>query len=126
MICIDDSMMITTEEELKEFLDIIRGQSYDEVSKKVTDTLIEYVEEVWDRTEKLHSMVSKKISPEIVPVCFVNIDQTRDLTKVKFGAVSQNQDFKLTLAAEKDFDGLCDHYFKTLKPLYNRLCDIDA
>ena len=110
--------------DLNEFVELLNGQTYNNESQVITDCIIEFLYEVWERDQKLTHMLHKKVADHLFSVVAVDIEETADFTKLDISAVSTNKEYEPTKADDIAFNEFCERYFKTLKPLYNRFVDL--
>lgn len=124
MICINNDIILFNSMDLNEFIDILKEQPYNDETQKITDCIIDFLYEVWDRDGKLTELLHKKVDPDVFPVVMVYVDETADLTKVDIEAMCRRDDYKPTKADSLAFNQFCERYFKTLKPLYDRFSEL--
>ncbi len=110
--------------DLNEFISLVKEQTYNDESKKITDVIVDFLLDVWDRDEKLTTIVHKKISPNVFPVVIIDIDESADLKKTDINAISKDKDWKPKKSDEVAFNRFCEIHFKSLKPLYDRFVEI--
>lgn len=124
MILVNNTLWIHNTMDLNEFVELLNGQIYNDESQMITDCIVDFLYEVWERDQKLTHMLHEKVADHLFPVVVVDIEETADLTKLDINAVSTNKEYKPTKADDIAFNEFCERYFKTLKPLYNRFVDL--
>lgn len=125
MIFVNEEIMLSNKMELNNFISLLEGETYNADTEKVVECIKDYLYEVWDRDEKLMIMIHKKISEELYPVVFVNISETSDLTKTDISLFCDQEDYSISKKDEKAFYEFCEKYFRSLKPLFDRFCELD-
>lgn len=125
MIFINEEIMITNKMELNEFISLLNGEAYNEDTEKIIKCIQDYLYEVWDRDEKLTLMIHKKISNDFYPIEVVNISETSDLSSTHINLFCKEKERSVSKKDEKAFYEFCEKYFKSLKPLFNRFCELD-
>lgn len=126
MIMINNSSVIENDQDLENFIEILKGEAYNEVSVQVCDCISGFLREVWERDQKLEKMMHKKISRSLYPVEYIDLTETGDWTHLDIRAISKNKAYREKKIDIKTFQGLCNTYFKGMKPLYERLAEIDV
>lgn len=126
MILINNDALIEDEQDLEDFIKILEGESYNELSKQVCQVISDFLFDVWERDDKLTKMIHKKISRSLYPVELIDLSETGDWTGIAIRAISKNKAYREKKIDIKTFNGLCDTYFKGMKPLYNRLIEIEG
>lgn len=124
MILVNNTVWIHNTMDLNEFVELLNGQIYNDESQMITDCIVDFLYEVWERDQKLTHMLHKKVADHLFPVVAVDIEETADFTKLDISAVSTNKEYEPTKADDIAFNEFCERYFKTLKPLYNRFADL--
>ena len=124
MIMINNSIPLQSEEDINMFMEEVKEQTYDDTSVQVCDVIHTFLKDVWERDEKLTYMIQKKISRVFYPVEFVDLTEEGDWTKLNISMVPINKGYREKLSDVTTFNGLCDLFFKDLKPLYTRLSEI--
>lgn len=125
MICINNDLIIKDRAELNIYIEELLKQVTDKNSKKVIDAIVNYINDVWERSEKVEAMMKKYSTDEIFPMCYIDIYDTADLTQLKIEAFTRDFDYE---PKEKDivaFEQFCNRYFSSLKSLYDIFCSID-
>ena len=126
MILINNASLIEDEQDLEDFIKILEGESYNELSKQVCQAISGFLLDVWERDDKLTKMIHKKISRSLYPVELIDLSETGDWTGIEIKAISKNKAYREKKIDIKTFNGLCDTYFKGMNPLYNRLIEIEG
>ena len=91
MILINNDALIEDEQDLKDFIKILEGESYNELSKQVCQVISDFLLDVWERDDKLTKMVHKKISRSLYPVELIDLSETGDWTGIAIRAISKNK-----------------------------------
>lgn len=120
MILINDDCLILTRQDLSEFSDIIKGEAYDDVSRKMSEIIVEFLYDLWDRLEVFEKIIYKKISDKVIPIACVDMSETADFNKIDIQAVSEDSEFSITEKQKIIFLNLADKYFKSVKTLSER------
>ena len=68
MILINNASLIEDEQDLEDFIKILEGESYNELSEQVCQAISVFLSDVWQRDDKLTKMIHKKISRSLYPV----------------------------------------------------------
>lgn len=126
MIMINNSSVIENDKDLEDFIEILKGEAYNEMSAQVSDCISDFLREVWERDQKLEKMIHKKISRSLYPVEYIDLTETGDWTRLDIRAISKNKAYREKKIDVRTFQGLCDTYFKGMKPLYERLTEINV
>ena len=126
MILINKEYLVQNSMDLNEFIEMLKGEVYDDNSEKVIDCIIDYLLDVWDRVEKTKVMINRYISEDIVPVAIVEVNDVTNYKTIEVRAVSKNgEDIDPKEADIVAFDEFCSKYFESLVTLYDRFCALD-
>ena len=126
MILINEEYLVQNSMDLNEFIEMLKGEVYDDNSEKVIDCIIDYLLDVWDRVEKTQVMINRYISEDMVPVAIVEVTDVTNYKTIEVRAVSKNgEDMKPKEADIVAFDEFCSKYFESLVTLYDRFCALD-
>lgn len=126
MILINEEYLVQNSMDLNEFIELLKGEVYDDNSEKVIDCIIDYLLDVWDRVEKTEVMINRHISEDIVPIAIVEVTDVTDYKTIEVRAVSKNgEDIDPKEADIVAFDEFCSKYFESLVTLYDRFCALD-
>lgn len=125
MILVNDDILLQTTTDLNTFVEILKEQVYDEESMAVTDCMIDFLYDVWDRSDKLTQMMHKRINEYLYPVALIEIKETANLSKFDVIAVSKKEGFKPSKADQLAFDDFTNRYFGNMKPLYDRFIELN-
>ena len=126
MILINNIVLIKNKKELNSFIDNLQEEVYDKVSKDVSNCIKEFLIEVHKRDEKLTNMVHKRISYALDPLIVIDLSESGNWSDLQIKAVPKNKAYKNKTVDAKNFNGLCDIYFKGLKSLYDRFSEIEV
>ena len=125
MILINDDCLILNRQDLSEFSDIIRGEAYDDVSKRMSEIIVEFLYDLWDRLEVFEKIIHKKISDKVIPIACVDMSETADFNEIDIQAVSEDSEFSVTEKQKIVFLNLKDKYFKSVKTLSERFTEAE-
>ena len=125
MILINDDCLILSRQDLSEFSDIIKGEAYDDVSKRMSEIIVEFLYDLWDRLEVFEKIIHKKISDKVNPIACVDMSETADFNEIDIQAVSEDSEFSVTEKQKIIFLNLKDKYFKSVKTLSERFAEAE-
>lgn len=125
MILINDDCLILNRQDLSEFSDIIKGEAYDDVSKRMSEIIVEFLYDLWDRLEVFEKIIHKKISDKVIPIACVDMSETADFNEIDIQAVSEDSEFSVTEKQKIIFLNLKDKYFKSVKTLSERFAEAE-
>ena len=125
LICINNNVVLFDYMDINQFINLLNEQIYNDESEQVVKCLEEYIYDLWERDNKITEMIHKHIEPHIFPVFFINVDVTEDISKVDVQAMSQDKSYKEKKSDAVKFNQFCDKYLKSLKPLYDRLVELN-
>lgn len=125
MILINDDCLILSRQDLSEFSDIIKGEAYDDVSKRMSEIIVEFLYDLWDRLEVFEKIIHKKISDKVIPIACVDMSETADFNEIDIQAVSEDSEFSVTEKQKIIFLNLKDKYFKSVKTLSERFAEAE-
>lgn len=123
MICINNEVYIESKNELQEFIDLLRGEGYDDQSNSVIACLEQYFTEVWQKSNALEKEIKKRLNPKLFIVAYMNFNITDNFSEIQV-ELAFKDDVEIGKKEQIIFENLSKMYFGNIVLLRDRLSNL--
>lgn len=123
MICINNEVYIESKNELQEFIDLLRGEGYDNQSNSIITCLEQYFTEVWRKSNALEREIKKRLNSKLFIVAYMNFNITDNFSEIQVELFSKD-DVKIGKKEQIIFENLSKMYFGNIVLLRDRLSNL--